>query len=500
MVKAMFRTISKMERHIRTSFGDSDTTYRQTTQKFHGILQGNGAGPTIWVMMSSPMLDRLKAEGYGIQIELPDGNILIIPAFAFVDDVDLMQEIKGMEDNGLPQAMVQCWESSLRSTGGALVPDKCRFSVVRYTWEGNEWRINNKIDPNIQIKIKNDIGSDQLIEQIPNTSGELALGIKFSPSNSTKDQESYLLTKAQYWAEMVRTGHLHRYEAWVCLQSTIMNTLNYALPAITLSKQQLEKIMRPILDAGLSKSGICRKIARSVVYASNKHMGLGVKNPYVTQGIYKIASFFNTSQPTTLELIRATWYRMKIECGLGCTFLEDKEIQMQQIVTPGWLLTVWEFLTEYRIRLKNVSVMERPQRFPTDSYIMREVCKYKWTKNILRQCNYCRLYLQVELLSDIVTADGKNIRRNIWKGIQDQGHEKFVKLHYVQPRPGETAWSNWRTVLKKVYGCNDVGKLDRPAGIIQCTPDWKWFYNVDEDRLYKKNDEKWDVHTRILQR
>jgi hypothetical protein len=28
---------------------------------------------------------------------------------------------------------------------------------------------------------------------------------------------------------------------------------------------------------------------------------------------------------------------------------------------------------------------------------------------------------------------------------------------------------------KKVYGSNDVGKLDHPAGIIQRTPDWKWF-------------------------
>jgi Reverse transcriptase (RNA-dependent DNA polymerase) len=63
MIKSMFKTISKMKRHIRTSFGDSDIKYQQTDKRFHGILQGNGAGPTIWVMISSPMLNRLKDEG-----------------------------------------------------------------------------------------------------------------------------------------------------------------------------------------------------------------------------------------------------------------------------------------------------------------------------------------------------------------------------------------------------------------------------------------------------
>jgi hypothetical protein len=150
---------------------------------------------------------------------------------------------------------------------------------------------------------------------------------------------------------MVRTGHLRQHEAWVCLQTTIINTLNYALPATTLSKKQLENVMRPILDAGLSKSGICRKIARSVIFAPNKYMGFGVKHPYVSQGIYKLLSFFNMSQPTTVKLIEATWYRMMTECGLGCNFLEENEVQIQQIVTPGWLLTVWEYLSEYKIRL-----------------------------------------------------------------------------------------------------------------------------------------------------
>jgi Reverse transcriptase (RNA-dependent DNA polymerase) len=57
MVRAMFRTITKMRRCIRTSYGDSNVFYSKENFKFHGILQGNGAGPAIWVMISTPMLD-----------------------------------------------------------------------------------------------------------------------------------------------------------------------------------------------------------------------------------------------------------------------------------------------------------------------------------------------------------------------------------------------------------------------------------------------------------
>jgi hypothetical protein len=229
MIKAMFKTISKMKRCIRTSYGDSDTFYSEDgITRFHGILQGNGAGPAIWVMISTPMLDRLRAEGFGIKIELEDGSSLIIPAFAFVDDVDLIQELDNL-DNTMPQKIVNCWENSLTSTGGALVPEKCRYTVVKYKWEHNEWTIIPIKDPNTNITIKGDTGIQQEIEQITNQSGEMALGIKFSPIHSNHDEVIHLEEKGKQWAEYVRTGHLRRNEAWVCLETTIMNTINYLI-------------------------------------------------------------------------------------------------------------------------------------------------------------------------------------------------------------------------------------------------------------------------------
>jgi Reverse transcriptase (RNA-dependent DNA polymerase) len=105
MVNVMFNTLTKMKRCVRTAFGDSKVTYQETSTRHHGILQGNGAGPTIWIMISSPMLDRLRHQGLGVKIKLIDGTEVIIPAFAFVDDVDLIQELC-KEGKNLPQLIV----------------------------------------------------------------------------------------------------------------------------------------------------------------------------------------------------------------------------------------------------------------------------------------------------------------------------------------------------------------------------------------------------------
>jgi hypothetical protein len=63
----------------------------------------------------------------------------------------------------------------------------------------------------------------------------------------------YLREKTDKWADQVRTGHHKKQDAWLCLQTTIMRTIEYALPTTTLSRKQLDYIMAPVTDAGLSK-------------------------------------------------------------------------------------------------------------------------------------------------------------------------------------------------------------------------------------------------------
>jgi hypothetical protein len=117
--------------------------------------------------------------------------------------------------------------------------------------------------------------------------------------------------------------------------------------------------------------------------------------------------------------------------------------------------------------------------------------------------NNCRLYLQVELVSDIMTADGKAIRRNIWQGIRDQGHKDFSKIFYSQPQPGQTAWTVWKRMLRTLYQCNDSGVFAEKRSQICRSSLWTWYLHHDSERLYKRLDKegtKWEERSVVIQR
>jgi hypothetical protein len=193
-----------------------------------------------------------------------------------------------------------------------------------------------------------------------------------------------------------------------------------------------------------------------------------LKHPFVTQGIRKIDLLLNTCQSITNNLIETLWSRTMVESGCGPHFLEHKFMFFKNLVTDGWITSLWEFISEFDSTIKRVRLdSDRVLRHPNDKYVMEDICYNPiWNINQQKQFNYCRLFLQVELLSEILTADGKGVRRNIWKGLKDTGHENFAKSNYIQPRPTETAWNNWRNLLKHTYGCDDKGQLQNGTSSI----------------------------------
>jgi hypothetical protein len=258
-------------------------------------------------------------------------------------------------------------------------------------------------------------------------SGQLALGVAFSPTSATDDEVHRLNTKIAHWVEQVRTGHLTRQEAWHCLQTTVMKTINYCLPASVLSKKDFETIMTPLLRIGLPKAGICRTMARSVVFGSVSHQGLGIQNPFWMQGIYKLYLLLDRSQEMTQQLIDVSWAKMVTETGLGPDFWTYDVKDALLLATPGWIRTLWEFLIHTEgIQVQRMDgLRKRQSRFNGDHYIMRMVLILPGVaRDNIRTFNYCRLFLQVELLSDLLTADGQSVRYEIWKG-----------LHNITPPP-----------------------------------------------------------------
>jgi hypothetical protein len=88
----MFDTIQHLEHHVRTVFGESSRGFRQQGNvPIQGVGQGNGAGPQIWALVSTPVLNMLRAEGLGATfISAMTQLSTSLVGFAFVDDTDLV--------------------------------------------------------------------------------------------------------------------------------------------------------------------------------------------------------------------------------------------------------------------------------------------------------------------------------------------------------------------------------------------------------------------------
>ena len=66
------KAVRQMKHRVRTAFGISQEYI--TWDKFvnpGGIGQGNGAGPSIWVAVSTPLLEMMRSAGHGVKFSKP---------------------------------------------------------------------------------------------------------------------------------------------------------------------------------------------------------------------------------------------------------------------------------------------------------------------------------------------------------------------------------------------------------------------------------------------
>jgi hypothetical protein len=126
-ITSMFQTIQSLEHHVRTSFGQSKSFFKQTSAiLLQGVGQGNGAGPQIWALVSTPVLNMLRSQGLGasfVSALLKLQTTLV--GFAFVDDTDLVTSGPDMSIEDVKSCIQEsliAWEGGIQATGGAIKP------------------------------------------------------------------------------------------------------------------------------------------------------------------------------------------------------------------------------------------------------------------------------------------------------------------------------------------------------------------------------------------
>ena len=178
---SMVHTLRTMKHRVRTGFGDSVDYYGgEEDGDPHGATQGNGAGPAIWALASSPLLDILRQKGYSAKLlSQIKKEFFHLCGFAFVDDTDTIQT----GQQGTPseeslieaQAKMNLWDNIIRATVGAIEGDKSNYTVNNWKWKNGKSKYE-PMNSDAEITCLNSDGQQEALEQIPFDEARYSLG------------------------------------------------------------------------------------------------------------------------------------------------------------------------------------------------------------------------------------------------------------------------------------------------------------------------------------
>ena len=157
-------------------------------------------------------------------------------------------------------------------------------------------------------------------------------------------------------------------------------------------------------------------------------------------------------------------------------------------MTDCWLKRLWCVMSTLKISFQMPQLEEDLlSSRDNDSFFMDAAVCCDFTSAQLQSLNRCRLFLQILWISDVLTGEGKRIRRAVWDGKRE--------IHYGwdynwpnQGAPPRSDWQTWRACLGTIF---DVPSRDREIKVCYWvgggarSRDMQWFYQEEEDRIYR---------------
>lgn len=512
-VHAMVSTIQKMKHHIRTTYGDSQLALDSTglVKPFQGVLQGNGASPTSWVIISAALIEMMRSAGNGGHLVSPiSGEKSHIIGYAFVDDTDLIQvdmrsnTITVEETLNKMQESIDRWEGGLKMTGGAIVPIKSWVYPIDFKFDDRgRWTYKSCDEINFPFSVKDHDDERNTLRSIEPSKGKETLGVILAPDGNNKDLVKELRTKSETWAEYVNTGHLARDDVWRALDCTITATLKYPLQTATLSEEECKYILAPVLKVALPKSHVCSTFPRAVVQGPKSELGFGKTNLYNHSGIAKISLLYEhlALQTMTGELLRCSIEAAKVEIGIGRNLFTLDFKKYGCLCTDSTVKYIWKFAFEKGIIIEDNVTSDLQLQRENDLFLTEQFVECGFTDKERAQINICRNYLRVTTLADITKGGGDRFTNLALEGERDT--QRPARYSWArQERPTNEHFRLWRSALRKSFP--KIGGSQKLHYTVKKWTSkqtgWKWFYEPRSQSLYEKSDNGWRIYKRHSRR
>jgi hypothetical protein len=210
-----------------------------------------------------------------------------------------------------------------------------------------------------------------------------------------------------------------------------------------------------------------------------------------------------------LMQIGLSWFQL--QAGTTQPALECHELALPCYLEIGWFRSLRQFLckiqAEIHVELPHIA---RPLRQHDVSIMNAIISLQTTTPNRLYGINLCRMYLQIECLSEICNTEGTEILQEIWKGQRPLNSQTAI-LWPNQIRPHEKSWNEWRTVIKDAFLAPHIIRANKARTSLplrQPMGPWigrrhhkqtTWMYCIsgDTNTLYVKRPRGYHCHKQI---
>ena len=500
--QSMITSIGLISHSIRTAHGDSSLQYGGTawTRLPHGICQGNGAGPAIWACVSSPLFDILRKEGYGItHTSAIKGIKFNMAGFAFVDDADLIQSVDHTQQHQLiptAQKGLTLWEQLLRTTGGAIDPQKSDWSILQFHWTHGQSSIKKQKSKH-KLTVRNKQGLIQPLKQISPSTARETLGCWIAIDGNKKKQRKVLLQKAKRWGQRLQVSFLSKQDAILGFRTTIMMSLKYPLLAASLDKQECASIMSPLLTRCLPRMGMCSRMRRLVIHLPKEMGGIGIPDLWTIQGVDHIQAILDhggTNSPTG-QLLQNTLENHTIHLGSSLDICNLPR-PMYRHLENTWVKHTLMFMNTHQIKLKHNLPSINIWGDQNDSLLMDHLLPTQGnsaTRQQIEAFNRCRLFLHVMTISDITTSSGQ-LTDSAWHVHHGYNSPSRDAYHWpLQKRPHTNDILTWQHLLKHTFGLSPdtISKKPIPSFSHNTTNIAKWWWDPMSNLLWEREETVW---------
>jgi hypothetical protein len=262
--ESMHTAIQEMKFFLRTAFGDSkESVGARVDLKTQGFMQGNGAAPAGWAVVSITIIHAHKKEGHGATFLCPITKFSHkVAGILYVDDTDIthldLSRVETLEEaHASLQASLDSWSQLLIATGGALKPEKCFFYLMSYKWDRlGPWRYaDNETDESLGVSVWLPDGTYTPIEHLSVNEARITLGMSSCPSGKAdnalaaikekaeKSELGIMQDKAVEWANLAKNAHLSPRDLHFSVQRKFWPKVKYGLCANNSTYNDIVKAM-----------------------------------------------------------------------------------------------------------------------------------------------------------------------------------------------------------------------------------------------------------------